>query len=224
MIQSASLRFLEGLKDNNQRDWFQEHRKAYEAARDNFIAFTGQVMHSLAEFDEGIRASELKPKDFMLRIFRDVRFSKDKSPYKTNFFSYIHAGPKKGPHAGYYLSLEPGNSFMGGGVYMPASQHLSRIRQEIDYNLAEWKTIAESEKLAEHFPGGIQTHESLKRPPKGYQADNPAIAYLKYKGFYTQAFLKDKELTQEGILSQMQQKYQTLLPLITFLNRAILAE
>jgi uncharacterized protein (TIGR02453 family) len=221
MIQAATLKFLKDLKKNNVKEWFDDNRKAYENAKDDFIEFTQQLINGVSKFDNAILQAQLDPKKCITRLNRDVRFSKDKSPYKTNFFAMINQGGKKSNLACYYLQLQPGNSFTGGGVYMPMPPELQKFRQEIDYNFKEWINIVESKSFKKVFTKGIQSPETLSRPPKGFEETNPAIEYLKMKGFFTTNQLTDEILQSKTCIKTILQNFETAKPAIDFLNRAL---
>jgi uncharacterized protein (TIGR02453 family) len=148
-------------------------------ARNNFIEFVKEMIIELSAIDNSLSA--LNAKDCIFRINRDIRFSKDKRPYKNNFAAYFNKGGKKGPGAGYYLHAEPGKCFMACGVWMPEPKMLADIRQEIDYNCKEFESILKSKKFKPHFESGLDETDILSRPPKGYDAENPAVNYLKLK-------------------------------------------
>ena len=220
MLQSTTLNFLKNLKQNNHRDWFEKNRKVYEAAKADFEAFTGKVLEQLAKTDTGI--AHLQPKDCLFRINRDVRFSKDKSPYKTNFGMGISKGGKKATDAGYYLHCEPGNAFVGGGLWMPMAPELKKVRQEIDYCFKEFKGIISSKKFKAVYGDVNKTAEySLTRPPKGYDENNPAIEHIKLKGFVAMTPLSDADLVSKDAVKKAVNAFEALKPLLDFLNRAI---
>ena len=222
MINKSTLIFLKQLKANNNKPWFDEHRKEYELAKGNFIDFVNAVIKGIEKFDTNIALANLDAKKCISRINRDVRFSKNKDPYKTNFFALINQGGKKANTAAYYLELEPeNNSFVGGGVYMPMPVDLQKFRQEIDYGFDEWKGIVESKSFKKIFPDGVQSPETLIRTPKGYDEENPAIGYLKMKGFYTFTKITDTDLQSKEVISKVLNCYETTKPMIDFLNRAL---
>ena len=221
MITSATLAFLTNLKANNTKAWFDEHNKEYRKAQDDFLDTIVTLLASIASFDADIAGSYLDPKSCIMRLNRDIRFSKDKTPYKTNFFAFINKGGRKSPYAGYYLHIEPGASFIGGGIYMPESVVLEQIRREIDNSYKEWNSIVERKDLIFFFPEGVRASGKLVRPPKVYESDNPAIDYLKFKGYYTQRFLGDKEITDSNFVSSLTETFISVKPLIDFLNRSI---
>ena len=220
MLQSATIKFLKDLKKSNHREWFEKNRNVYEAAKADFENFTSKILDSFSKKDPTI--AHLKAKDCLFRINRDVRFSKDKSPYKTNFGMSISKEGKKGIGAGYYLHLEPGHAFVGGGLWMPMAPELKKVRQEIDYCWDEFKAIITSKKFKTTYKD-INKDEgmSLSRPPKGYDESNPAIDYLKLKGFVAMKSLADEELQSIGLIKNVEAAFETLKPMLDFINRAI---
>lgn len=220
MLQPSTLQFLKELKKNNNKEWFDKNRKKYEAAKADFAQLAEKVIAQLSKTDKTI--AHLKPKDCLFRINRDIRFSKDKSPYKTNFGMSIAKKGKKGISAGYYLHCEPGHSFIGGGLWMPMSPDLNKVRQEIDYCWDEFKKILIYKKFKSTF-GELKKDEgmALSRPPKGYNDDNPAIEYLKLKHFIATKPLTDKDFQNKDLAKNVVNTFQTLQPLLDFINRAI---
>ena len=222
MIHTATLVFLKELKENNHKEWFDANRKRYELAKEDYQGFLTSLLVSLSEKADP-SLSHVSAKDCMFRINRDVRFSKDKSPYKTNFGASIGKGGKKSPLAGYYLHCEPGDkSFIAGGVWMPMAPDLQKIRQEVDYNLPEFQAIVESAKFKAAF-GALDISESgtLSRPPKGYDENNPALPYLKLKSFIASQPISDKLLTSTSLIGTVTDAVAGLRPLVNFANRAI---
>ena len=217
MIQPATIKFLKDLKKNNNKSWFDANRPRYESAKKDFETFIQQVIDKLAKSDETIQG--LKAKDCMFRINRDVRFAKDKSPYKTNFGASINKGGKKSSLAGYYFHLEPGESFIGGGIWMPQPKDLAQVRQEIDYNFKEFKKITGSVSFKKEY-GDLYAGEDakLQRVPKGYEIDNPAAEYLKLKSMLAMKPIPDSELIATNLVKKSLQAFQALQPLIHFIN------
>jgi uncharacterized protein (TIGR02453 family) len=155
-----------------------------------------------------------------MRIFRDVRFSKDKTPYKTNFGAGFSKGGRKSPLGGYYLHIEPGGKcFAGGGMWQPEPAMLKAVRQEIDYNLDEFNDIIGGKKFKKLFPE-LQG-DQLKKLPQGYTEDNPALEYLKMKSFIVSTNFGDEEMTQKNIVKNITGVFDTMKPFIDFLNRAV---
>ncbi|HVT85462.1 MAG TPA: DUF2461 domain-containing protein, partial [Chitinophagaceae bacterium] len=159
MLRPSTLKFLKDLKKNNNKPWFDVHRKEYESAKEDFSAFVQAVIDKHGKKDKTI--SQLKAKDCMFRINRDVRFSKDKSPYKTNMGAYINRGGKKSIFGGYYFHCEPGESFMGGGLWMPMPPELNKVRQEIDYNLQKFIKIIGSKKIKSIYKDLSRSEENV---------------------------------------------------------------
>lgn len=222
MIEASTLKFLKKLKNNNNKPWFDENRGEYEKAKANFLEFTKELIKGLEKIDQNIALANMDPKKCISRINRDVRFSKNKDPYKTNFFALIKLGGKNSNKAGYYFQLESGNqSFTGGGAYMPMPPDLQLIRQEIDYGFEEWKTIVEGKSFKKMYPEGVQSPETLVRTPKGYDENNPAIDYLKMKGFYTLNKYSDEDLQSKDCIKKILQDFATAKPMIDFLNKAL---
>lgn len=221
MITTSTLKFLKDLKKNNNKEWFDDNRKAYENAKTDFLEFTQHLINGVAKFDKNILNADLDPKKCITRLNRDIRFSNDKSPYKTNFFAMINQGGKKSSFACYYLQLQPENSFTGGGVYMPMPPDLQKFRQEIDYNFEEWKTIVENKSFKKVYEKGVQSPDTLSRPPKGFDISNPAIEYIKMKGFFTMNQLTDELLLSKNCIKTVLQNFETVKPMIDFLNKAL---
>ncbi len=210
------LSFLTNLQENNNKEWFDANRNTYEKARLEWINFATESIAAVGIFDKDIAL--LEPKKCIFRINRDVRFSKNKDPYKNNFGLSLNKGGKREDFCGYYLHLQPGASFIAGGAYGPMPDKLAAIRQEIDYNAKEFEAIINHKNFKKHF--GTLGGEALQRPPKGYEADNPMINILKHKSFIAQYPLTDKEIFAPNFMENMLEKFKAMQPLIAFLNRA----
>jgi uncharacterized protein (TIGR02453 family) len=220
MLQSSTLKFLKDLGKNNNKPWFEANRKRYEDAKTDFTNFVQLVIDKHGKKDEGI--AHLKAKDCMFRINRDVRFSKDKSPYKTNMGAYFNQNGKKSVTGGYYFHCQPGESFVGGGLWMPMPPELSKVRQEIDYNLDAFKKIIGSKKFTSLYGGLSKDPEYvLSRVPKGYEADNPAAEYLKMKSFVAMTRLTDADLASKDLIKKVTNAFETLQPMLKFINQSI---
>jgi len=212
-----ALDFLKELKANNNREWFNENRKTYESAKTEFESLVNNLIPKIYEFDPEI--GSLTAKQCVFRIFRDVRFSKDKSPYKVNMGGFMSKGGRKGFHSGYYVHIEPGKSFLGGGIYMPPADVLKKIRQEIMYNVDEYKNIINNPAFKKIFTQ--MEGEKLKRPPKGFPADFPDIELLKYKSYVVLHEVKDKNILSENFENNIIDVFKTMYPLNEFLNKAL---
>ena len=220
MLQPATLKFLRDLKKNNNKPWFDAHRGQYETAKKDFEQFIQQVISKLGQKDPDIK--DILAKNCLFRINRDVRFSKDKSPYKTNMGAYISKGGKKSPFGGYYFHCEPGKSFLGGGIWQPEPDKMKKVRQEIDYNLDEFNKIVGSKKFKSVYKDLYTGDDmSLSKVPQGFEKDNPAAKYLKLKSWIAMRDVKDADLTSKGLLKLTLDTFDTLLPLLRFLNRAV---
>jgi uncharacterized protein (TIGR02453 family) len=183
-------------------------------------AFIQTVIDKHSKSDPTIKS--IVAKDCMFRINRDVRFSKDKSPYKTNMGAYINRGGKKSVFAGYYFHCEPGQCFVGGGLWMPMSPELNKVRQEIDYNLDAFKKIVTSKKFTAVYKDLSHDAEYvLTRVPKGYEPTNPAAEYLKMKSFVSMAPLKDSDITSKDLVKRTTTAFEALQPLIDFINESL---
>jgi len=219
MLQAGTIKFLKDLKKNNNRPWFEKNKTAYLAAKEDIDQFTQQVIDGLGKIDADI--APLTPKDCLFRIYRDVRFSKDKIPYKTNMGASFNKGGKKVPTAGYYFHCEPGESMAGGGLWMPQAPELNKVRQEIDYSFDEWKKIIAHRTFKKIFTEGVEGIDLLARPPKGYDAENPAIEFLKMKSFIVSRSFTDAELQSKSLLKEVLKTFEAMKPFIGFLNRAM---
>ncbi len=218
MLQASTINFLNALKKNNNKEWFDKNRKVYEAAKADYLGFVTQVLTALKQKDTTLEG--LEPKQCVFRINRDVRFSKDKSPYKTNMGASFSKGGKKVQAAGYYFHLEPGQCFIGGGLWMPMAPELKKVRQEIDYSHEEFHKIVTNKKFVAQF-GSLQKTDTLARPPKGYEETNPAIEYLKLKSFIVSSPLTDADLTSKDLVKKVVTACETMKPLLDFLNRGL---
>jgi len=217
MIQAGTVKFLQQLAKNNNKPWFDEHRDAYQAAKEDFEQFVTEVLAGLCKIDRAFEGQ--KAKDCIFRIFRDVRFSKDKTPYKAHFGAYFGRGGKKDFSPGYYLHLEPGGkTFAGGGLWEPEAAPLKALRQEIDYNFDEFAGIINDKKFKKLFPK--INGEQLKTLPQGYTADNPAIEYLKLKSFTVGHAITDEDMTGKKFGAKVVEAYAVMQPFISFLRRA----
>ncbi|MGN6165179.1 MAG: DUF2461 domain-containing protein [Flavisolibacter sp.] len=220
MLEPQTLKFLTQLKKNNNKPWFDAHRPQYEAARIDFSNFIQLAIDALQKTDTTVTG--MTSKECMFRINRDVRFSKNKQPYKNHLAAFIVRGGKKSGFAGYYFHCEPGNSFVGGGLWQPDTQPLKNVRQEIDYNWDEFQSIVK-EKAFTKIYGDIYKGDDIKLTtvPKGYEKDNPAIDYLKLKSFIAETKIADEELIKSSLHKKTVAAFQTLQPLVNFINKAL---
>lgn len=211
------LQFLKALELHNQREWFDANRSQYEKTRNVFLDITAWLIDEIRKFDPEVPL--LQPKECMFRIFRDVRFSNDKRPFKTNYGSYIARGGRKSGFAGYYLHVQPGEYFLSGGVYMPSAENLLAIRQEIYYHPEEYLQIIENKSFTSVFDQHY--FDPLKTAPKGFPKDWEHIGLIKNRSFGFGRSLAEKELLSGDFLEKSVPVFKELLPLNHFFNRAI---
>lgn len=219
MIKSDTFKFLTDLAANNNRDWFQLNKSRHDDARLNVLEFSSEVISGLSKFDHTI-PSTLDPKECVMRIYRDVRFSKVKTPYKNNFGAGFSQNGKKFSGAGYYLHIQPEASFIAGGCWMPEADLLKAIRQEIDYNGSDFRLIIEDHSFMKYY-GNLESEYKLKTCPKGYEQNHPEIEFLKLKSFTFSHKLNNSELTHSGSVDQVVNGFLKLNPFIAFLRNAI---
>lgn len=223
MLQPSTLQFLRELKENNHKPWFDENRRRYEAVKKDYQQLVAALLAEMQRHDPTL--AMLSVKDCTFRINRDIRFSADKSPYKTNLGISLSPYGKKLQMAGYYVHIEPGTAFVGGGLYMPEAPQLKKVRKEIDYFYSDLRAVVEAPAFVRTYgdldrdPGAV-----LSRPPKGYEAHNPAIEYLKLKSFTAVTTLDDALLTQPALVQALTASLLDLQPFIAFINRGLMAE
>lgn len=212
------LDFLKQLSANNNREWFQANKKTYDAAKAEMEAFVDKLIPRIALFDPSVKY--VHAKDCMFRIFRDVRFSRDKSPYKTNMGAWITKAGRKSPGPGYYLHIQPGESMLAGGVYMPDPVWLKKIRSEIYYNAAEFKAILKDKQASKYF-NGLSDWDKQKLPPRDFPKDFPDVDLLKYKHYTFSHMLADKEVNSDDFDKKVLKVFALMKPLNGFLERAL---
>ena len=220
-----ALRFFRELARHNEKAWFEAHRDDYETeVREPMRELIGELDARFAEFAPEIGGD---PKRSMFRINRDIRFSKDKSPYKTHaacWFHHLNASRSVGSEAdagsaGYYFHLEPGGrSMLGAGVWMPPRPQLNKLRAAIAADPREFEKMARS--IPPRF-GGLDDEGALKRMPRGYADDHPAARWLKYQSFTSGRTLTDAQVTAPSLASLLAREYEALLPLVRWLNGAL---
>jgi len=194
------------------------HKARYHEVRDAWLDATNFLIQGMGPLDPMV--ADLEAKQCIFRINRDIRFSKDKSPYKTNMGAFLAPGGKKGGYAGYYLHLEPENkSFVAGGIYQPSTDTLKQVRQEIDYNAEDLNRVLTSLQFKKLF-GKLQG-EKLKKVPRGYDSEHPQAELLKMKSYLVMHPVTDKQVTQKNFLTEVLQVFQTIIPFNQFLNRAV---
>jgi uncharacterized protein (TIGR02453 family) len=211
------IQFLNELSENNNREWFQNNKKRYDESREKVLFLTEVVINEIRKFDPDVPF--LEPKDCLFRIFRDVRFSNDKRPYKTNFGSFIAKGGRKSMHAGYYFHIEPSGSFVGGGIYMPAAEPLKAIREYITENGEEFLSIINNKNFKKVYPEMME--DKLKTAPKGFSPDHEFINLLRYKSFAFSSQLDKSQILADNYIEQLVYSFKILQPVNRFLNDAL---
>ena len=218
MIAEETLDFLKKLDKNNDREWFQANKKAFDAAQDNMTAFAGYLIGEIGKFDDAV--ADIDPKTCVFRIYRDVRFSKDKSPYKVNLGAYISPGGRKSMQPGYYFHLQPGASFVAGGKHIPDGPELLKIRTAIAAKTDEFLKIINKKNYSETF--GEMRGERLKSAPKGFDPEHKAVEHLKLKEYMAFAELHDdKFLISPEFPKYLVKTMKEMFPLISFLRKAL---
>lgn len=212
------LKFLKTLSKNNDRAWFEKNKGDYILAKEEFELFVEKVLEELIKFNRSLAG--LNPKKLPFRIYRDVRFSKDKRPYKTNMGAGFSPNGKLVQEPGYYLHIQPGGSFVAGGIYMPDPANLSKIRQEIDYNGEKLEKIMKDRKFKKWFKS-FSDFDKLKTVPKGYAKDHPRLDWLKHKTFIVSHAFTDAEVKDKNFLKKITEASKTMKPLIEYLKEAI---
>jgi len=219
MIQRHTFDFLKELAENNNREWFLANKERYESARENVIEFAGTLISLLHKVDPGIDEA-LDAKKSVMRIYRDIRFSKDKTPYKTNFGVSVPTNGTKAGRAEYFLHISPGNSFIAGGYWVPPANHLKSIRQEIDYNGNALKEIVDNKEFVGLF-GDFRKQEQLKNVPREYDPGNENIDLIKLKSFVAFHQLNDEALLLPEAAATIATVCGKIYPLNVFLNSAL---
>ena len=207
---------MTSLSYNNDRDWFIKNKPAYLEAKVNFESIIQEILNRVTEFDPILKGLEVK--NCVYRINRDIRFSNDKSPYKTHFGAFIVRDGKKNADrfAGYYIHVEPGKSIIAGGAFMPPTPWLSAIREKVDSEPDELIKIIGSKEFIKYF--GKVDGEKLKKAPKGYPSDHPNIELLKLKSFLVVNEVSDKLLLSEKYLDHVVNVLKVMKPFNDYLS------
>jgi len=211
------LDYLKDLEANNTREWFDLNRERYDITRRKFLTVADTLIHEIRKFDDEI--PPLNPKDCVFRIFRDVRFTHDKSPFKSNYGCFIARGGKKSGFAGYYLHIQPGECFLSGGIYMPPAEHLQAIRQEIYYHPRDYIGIVENKEFKATYT--LPYFDQLKTAPKGYPKDWEHIDLLKNRSYAVGHPIAEKELYAADFLTKAIELFKVVHPFNRYLNRAV---
>ncbi len=223
MLSRDTLQFLEDLKANNNRDWFLENKKRYETVKKDYHQMVSDFLDAMKPLDPALEMLEVKNCTF--RINRDIRFSKDKTPYKTHMGVWLSSGVKGQNRAGYYVHIEEGASFIAGGFYAPESEDLKKVRKEIAFFYEDLEEILAEKNFKKIFMDFDRNERSiLKNPPRGYEKEHPAIELLKLKSFEASQKFDVSEVLEKDFISKMSKKLIVLKPLNEFINRALTTE
>lgn len=218
MLSKESIQFLTDLKANNNRDWFLENKKRYESYKKDYHQLISGFLDQMKPLDASLEPLEIKHCSF--RINRDIRFSKDKSPYKDHMGLWFSSGAKGANRAGYYVHISPTESFIAGGFYSPEADELKKIRKEIAFFYDELDAILDDPQFKSVF-NDLDRENALKTMPKGYEKEHPAIENLKLKSFTASSKFNISEVTKKDFVTTTVQKLIALKPLNAFLNRAL---
>jgi uncharacterized protein (TIGR02453 family) len=213
-MNKSTLDFLKKLEQNNNREWFNEHKKLFTVAREDVMSFVEELIVEIARFDREI--GKVDARKSLFRIYRDTRFSHNKEPYKTNFGANI--GHK---NVGYYLHIQPKQSFLAGGIYMLENDKLKELRKEISHNAGAFQKIVGDECFCRYF-GGLSEEGKLKRVPAGFEKEDPMAEYLKLKNFVAVHPVSEKELLEKDASKKFAEIYKSLKPLNDFINAPFL--
>ena len=215
-MKSSTLQFLKTLEKNNNRDWFNDNKKDYLDAKEDVEFFIENLIEEIANFDEEIL--KIDPKKALFRIYKDIRFSKLKIPYKTHFGAALGFG-KGGKISGYYIHIEPGKSFLAGGVYQPESSVLKQIRNEISMNGVEFLNILGQEDFRNNFRG-LSVESKLQRVPAGFEKDHPMAEFLKLKNLIVNYPLSDDQVLGTNASIEFAQIFKSMKPLNDFIEKS----
>lgn len=210
--------FLRALDHNNNREWFTLNKNLYQDSQENIIAFLDHLIEEMGKFDDNLL--KLDAKKALFRIYRDTRFSKDKIPYKTNFGASLGMG-KGNQKAGYYVHMEPGKSFLAGGIHMPDSPTLKEVRKEISMNGDEFLKIINNKNFKKHFPE-LSQEQKLVKIPQGFENDDAMGDYLKLKSFIVVYNLKDSEVLDANAAKKFSEIFEIIKPFNDFINASLL--
>ena len=211
IIEPTTLKFLKDLEKHNNREWFLSHKDQYEAALKNVNAFKDAVVASLSRKD-------MIEDGRVFRIYRDVRFSKDKAPYKNNFgIHFTRAGKER--RGGYYLHIEPGKSFTGGGFWAPEPKDLKRIRDEFAMDDKPIRKITSNKTFVKYF--GTLEGDELKTAPSGYDRDHPAIDLIRKKQYLIGRKFTDKEILDKSFLKEVVLTFEAMRPFFDYMSEVL---
>ena len=215
VIRKESVDFLKTLSKNNNRDWFNEHKDTYTKVHDNIVDFADAL---LAELNKHDNIETPSGKKSLYRIYKDVRFSKDKTPYNSHWSGGFKRATKQ-LRGGYYFRIQAGNSFLAGGFWGPNPNDLQRIREDIDLNYEDWQKLLADKTLTKTF--GKLIGEQLSSAPRGYAKDHPAIDLLRHKQFILKHPFTDKEVLGPDFLNKVNDGFKKLRPFFNYMSEVL---
>ncbi len=217
-IPASTFDFLNALKENNNREWFHDNKETHDRTRLNFIEFAQLILNGLSEMDKQVPA-DMPVAKCVFRIYRDIRFSKDKTPYKGYLSAAYSSKGRSTDLPGYYIHIQPGKSFITAGLWHPDKEKLAAIRQEIDYNSEKFHAIVNQAPFRNSVV--LDQEDKLKKAPSGYSIDHPDIEFLRLKSFTASRFLEDRDLLSNNADEIILETFSTLQPFQEFLYEAI---
>jgi uncharacterized protein (TIGR02453 family) len=217
MSLKATFKFLKSLKTNNNREWMQSHKAEYELAKNEVLEMLSAVLLGAKSIDK--RFPDIPAESCMFRINRDVRFSKNKDPYKTNFGAAVNLYGKKSVRPGFYIHLEPGGVFLAAGVFQPPNDVLNTIRKEIEFNHKVFLKIISSKTLAS-MSNKMWEEDKLQKVPKGFDSESPVAEYLKLKSHILSVSYADKQAIEPDFPKKIASDMKALWPYITFIDQS----
>lgn len=219
MLKKSTLDFLKKLKKNNNREWFNANKHMYEDARYDFEVFIFNLIQKISDYDESV--SGLNPGDCIFRIYRDVRFSKNKAPYKLNFAAAIQFRGRKSSKSGYYIHIQPGENMLASGIYMPMPDKLNAVRNLIASKYREYEKIISAKDFKNQYGEVWGGDDKLKSVPKGFEKDHPAAEHLRNKSFIVFKMIPDEKVLAKNYTDYAAKLFKITKPFNDFLNRAL---
>lgn len=215
IIQPSTLEFLQQLSKHNNREWFANHKALYTAAYDNMILFADELLIKMNTHDN---IETLSGKKSLFRIYKDVRFSKEKTPYNIHWTGRFKRATKL-RRGGYYYNIEPGNSFLAGGFWGPVPSDMKRIRDDIAYNTEAWDELLADKTFEKTF--GKMQGEKLATAPRGYDKNHPAIELLRYKQFLLKHPFTDSEVTSKDFVQNANDVFKKMRPFLNLMSEIL---
>ncbi len=214
-INKSTFQFLKDIQKNNDREWFNKHKDKYLVSHENMISFCNELLMEMRKHDNIETSSG---KDSLMRIYRDTRFSKDKTPYKTHFGGGFKRATAK-LRGGYYFQVGPGESLAAGGFFVPSKEDLIHLRKDIDVNYEDWEKMLKNKSLVKTF--GKLRGDKLTTVPRGFDKDHPAIELLRHKSFYFERKFTDKEVLDPSFMKELNQTFKNLRSYFDFMSEVL---